>query len=366
MRSFDLLRRRCAALVLAAGMPLGLASCDDDLRRQATRVKAELEPYFDHAEVGPTLLRSEAIYEGEALGIPQRILATPAHLVVSDRASEHRLHVFDRATGERLGSFGRDGRGPGEFTHAPEISTVPGQAEVLYAYDGNQRRVTRLRLPEMTPVDFGDRSVLTLPGEQTVYDLVMLDQDRAVGLGLFPAARLGFFNLVDNSAHHTGRLPSDDGYPFHIVQMAHIAFLAVHPMHERFAVLTRHGTRVELYDRGGDLVAEAAGPHPFRVDYEVDRRGDMLRGPRNRHAYRGAAAGEDRLYALFSGRAEAHFPGPSGQAAEFVHVLDWEGRLDRVYRLDREVYAIALGPTGTALYAVTHSPEPAVLRFPLE
>jgi hypothetical protein len=84
MRHFDLLRRRFAALVMAAGMPLGLASCDDDPRRQATRVKAELEPYFDHLEVSPILLRSEAIYEGDALGIPQRILATPAHLVVSD------------------------------------------------------------------------------------------------------------------------------------------------------------------------------------------------------------------------------------------------------------------------------------------
>jgi hypothetical protein len=372
MSILDLLRRRIAAptmagltIGLAILLALGLASCDDDLRRQANRVKAELEPYFDHAHVAPIMLRSEVLNDGDGLGIPQRLLATESHLVVSDRGAVQRLHVFDRATGDRLASFGPDGRGPGEFTHAPEISTVAGEEDLLYAYDGNTVRITRLGLPAGTIVDFGDRSVLPLPTDVTVYGLAMLEEHHAVGLGLFRAARLGFFDLADGSARHAGPLPSEDPLPFHVVQMAHLGFLAVHPTGDRIAVLSRQGSRVEIYDARGETLVVTEGPHPFPVDYEIDRAGHLIRGPRNRNGYQGAAASADRLFALFSGRAEAHFPGESGRAAEFVHVFDWEGGLERVYRLDREVRAIALDPTGTMLYAVTHAPEPALLRFPL-
>lgn len=117
----------------------------------------------------------------------------------------------------------------------------------------------------------------------------MLAEDRALGIGIFPSARPGFFDIATGSARHTGRHPADDPYPFNILHMAYFGVLAVHPNHERFAVLTRHGSRIEFYNGDGEPVAETDGPHPFPVDYEVDRGGHMVRGLRNRQRKLGLA-----------------------------------------------------------------------------
>jgi hypothetical protein len=57
-------------------------------------------------------------------------------------------------------------------------------------------------------------------------------------------------------------------------------------------------------------------------------------------------------------------PIPGGHG-EFIHVFDWEGELNRVFRLDHPVTAIALDEEETAIYAVVEDPTPQILVFPL-
>lgn len=338
--------------------------CSDDLRREAERALAQMEPYFDHRDFDPEVLQSAVLNADEFLAMPRRLTVAGGYLVVSDMASDQSIHVFDRDSGLHVGSFGRRGDGPGEFMTFPELSVVPGQTDIVYAFDPTKAQVTRLEVPGGAIDEFEGRSVLRVPTAQLAYGLRMLDQSRAVSLGFFRDGRLGFFDLLDGDSRYTGSVPEpEDAVRYDIAQQAYQSILIPRPDGKRFAVLTNRASQIEIYDEDGRLLSSTDGPYAFPVDYLVHRRDGYMAGPRNRFGYSSGAATNERIFALFSGRAEGHFRGWRGSHAEFLHVLDWNGQIEQVFRLDREVLQIALGESGTRLYALTDYPEPAILTF---
>jgi hypothetical protein len=360
-------RRLVGRCLLFSSLGLGtltLAACSGDLA-EARRAQEEMEPQLDHAALNPAHLTARTVSESELLGMPRSISVVGRHVVVSDMAADRAFHVFDRDSGAHLNSFGRRGNGPGEFMTYAVISRVPGGMDVVDALDPTKAQLTRLELPGGGITQVSQRDFRQLPASGFPYDLVMLDQDRAAGLGLFPEGRLGVFDLTAGTGRYTGQLPQVDGQHNGILQQAWMGRMATNPAGTRIAVVTMNAGQLEIYDAAGDLLSRTDGPFPFDPDYRVGRQGDFERGIRHRTGYSSVAATEDRIYALFAGRAEAHFRGWKLSHGEFIHVFDWSGELDRVFSLDREVLRIALDQDASAIFAITDTPTPAVLRFPI-
>lgn len=343
---------------------LMLAACSGDLG-DARRAMAEMEPQLDHSHLSPTHLMAETVSESDLLGMPRSLAVVGHHVVVSDMAADRAFHVFDQDSGAHLNSFGRRGDGPGEFTTFAVISRVPERSDAIDAFDPTKAQVTRLELPGGDVQQVGQRDHRRVSASGFPYDLVMLREGRAAGLGLFPSGRLGLFDLADGGGSYAGELPDAEGQHQAIIQQAYMGTLASNPSGTRIAVVTNRASQLEIYDSDGELLSRTDGPFPFGPDYRVGRQGDYERGIRHREGYPSVAATEDRIYALFSGRAEAHFRGWSLSHGEFVHVFNWSGELKSVFKLDREVLRIALDNDASTLFAVTDTPTPSVLRFRL-
>ena len=72
----------------------------------------------------------------------------------------------------------------------------------------------------------------------------------------------------------------------------------------------------------------------------------------DRQAYISCSVGQDRLFALFSGRLVSdQTPYEDRSSGRFVHVFDWEGDLGAVFQLDRNVNSITVNSTGDVLFA---------------
>jgi hypothetical protein len=355
-------------VVLAVAAALLVAACDTrgQMLRTAEQVRREMVPYFDHAEYSPHTVHSQVVSAAEFLGRPRDLKVIGRYIVVADMVSEHSIHVFDSTTYEHLGSFGRRGRGPGEFTTSPVLSDVPGVDDLVVALDPTTISVTRFRLPQGEIVPLAGRTVLRVPTSHFTYAIEMTDEARGLGLGFFERGRLAHFDLLDEAARYAGPVPGDaDNDDFFIRrQQAHFAHLAADPSRTRAIAATRLSSQADIYTVSGDFVGRAESPYEFTVDYMTDG-GEFMAGPRTRNGYQSVAATDSLVFALFSGRAEVHFMGMHGSHAEFVHVFDWDGHLDRVIRLDSEVLRIATDKTGSKLFAITERPEPAVLVFSL-
>jgi hypothetical protein len=351
-------------LCLFALGPVALASCIGDFSKEARRAMAEMEPQLDHSDLTPVGLTAETVTESDLLGMPRSLAVVGEHVVVSDMTGDQAFHVFEWDSGVHVNSFGRRGDGPGEFVGSAVISRVPGLTDVIDALDRNKAQVTRLELPSGEIRQIQQRDHRQIPASGFPYDFVMLATDRGVGLGLFPVGRLGFFNLTNGTADYVGEVPYTDGQPPGVVQQAYLGMLAADPSGTRIAVVTIHAGQLEIYDALGNLLIQTDGPFSFGPELTAGRQGDPERGPRYRSGYSSVAATDDHIYALFAGRAEAHFRGGwSRSYAEFVHVFTWDGELERVFKLDREVIRIALDRDGSDLLALTDTPTPGVLRF---
>lgn len=82
-------------------------------------------------------------YDGPEDFSPVDVAVTATRLYVTD-VGRHQVHIFDKASGEVLKSFGGAGSEPGQLFHPTNITITPG--ETLYVVD-----TSNFRLQEFTP-----------------------------------------------------------------------------------------------------------------------------------------------------------------------------------------------------------------------
>ena len=72
----------------------------------------------------------------------------------------------------------------------------------------------------------------------------------------------------------------------------------------------------------------------------------------------------DHLFALFSGRRKSEYLYDERYSGRYVHVFDWDGTLQRVYEVDRDIRPLAVAASGDVLYAASLV-DSAVYRYEL-
>lgn len=337
---------------LAVG--LALAACDG---RDA--VEGDVPP------VAEARLTSEVLLEDDRLGQPQAISVVGDRLVVVDGHNDPAVHLIARSDGRRLQELGRRGAGPGEFTGARTIDPDPREPAAFWVFDGQLGRLTRYS-PGPGETAAMDRSLLLRSDQLPMHPLWSGDTLLLVA-GMFSGGRLARFDSLGRMRGAVGRIPGAEGAPPHVAQHAYTGTLVARPDRSRFALLTRHADRLELFGPEGEPLRTVTGPAGFEPIYSVRTTGGvptMTSGDDLRFGYVSAAATQDAIYGLYSGRARGELPGYAFYGT-WVHEYDWEGRLRRVFKLDAYVLGIAADPDGGTLYATRLYPSPAVLRIPL-
>lgn len=312
-------------------------------------------------------LAGTVLYGGDKLSRPASIGIVGEWVLVGDVPRPHALHVIARADGRYLASWGREGKGPGEFSSLWGIQ--PAGPGGVWLFDPTQARLSRLDVPALlSGAPDPLRQTLVLRGEYVPMTAVWLADSLVVSSGMFSGGRLAQFDASGNPRRVVGPLPpAKPDVPAAVAQHAYSGTLVRHPSRPLLAIGTRHADRVEIYRTDGQLVTVARGPAPFEPAYEPLVRANtpvMGTGEDLRFGYVDLFAAGDRLYALYSGATRAERPGKASFGGE-VHVFDWDGTLRARYRLDALALGIAVDPAGSTLYAIRHDPEPAVLRYPL-
>ena len=315
-----------------------------------------------------TPLPARVVYSGDSLAAPLAVAWAGGRLVVLDPMGDSVVKVLDPASGRLVRSFGRRGKGPGEFAGAWSLDVPEAGSGRFWIYDFELRRFTHVDLgADFQPGARPGRRMVHLASDFTVNWPVHLRDGSIASPGFL--ARPGRLARFDSAGTLTGIVgsspPGREGVPGQIAQHAYQSTARANPEGTLIVLATRHADRLEIYRPDGTLVALARGPDRFEPVYTVEVTGGhptLATSDDLRFGYVGLATTADRIYALYSGKTRGEAPGVASRGRA-VHVFDWSGRLRGTWPLDSSVMGVATDPAGRTLYAVRNDPEPAVVAY---
>lgn len=353
---------RGRAALLAAS--LALAACGEraaDERPQA--------PVRDNVPAAAKV-SARVIDDSDELAMPGDLAVVGEHLVLINNRADSVIRVYDIESGEHRLSFGRQGRGPGEFEGAWSLDAVPHSRSAFWIYDISLQRLTNVDLA----TDFGPartyrERMISLQGPGPPTSPVWLGDSSFVSPGYFKdPGRLALFTASGRLVRLVGDPPpGDPETPLPVRQHAYQSTARANPARTLVAVGTRHADRLDVYRADGTLVASAPRPDAFEPVYRTTQAGGaptMTTGDDLRFGYIDLAATEQHIYALYSGLRRGDAPGRAN-FGRFVRVFDWNAKPVRTVELDRPVFSIAADSTGLRLYGVSIDPSPALVVFEL-
>lgn len=348
-------------VLLAALVAVGRTSL-----RYIERNRARL----DYGVVPARELRGRVLNESPEIGRASVLSLSGSRLLVGARRSDSAFHVVSTGSGRLLGSAGPKGDEPGQFRAPAAVIPVLDGSGGVWVFDVALRRLTRVRFADGLPrVDTTKSSVVQLPRGLVMTDAVSLSPEEFLASGLFSESRFGVFDRSGALVGFAGSLlPTPSSDSSEASRWVHIGKARANRDRTLLAVSAQHAGRLDIY-RVHDWQARSAdAPFPFEPEYAVveGSRGPTFAPTRDtRFGYIDLAVTEQHIFGLFSGRTEISHPGRDNYA-EYIHVFDWRGRFLGAYRLDEDVFVIAVDEGERKLYAARHLPEPAILVYDLD
>ena len=317
---------------------------------------------------GEAELTADVAFNHDSLGWVVDLALVGERVVAIDAMLAPAVHVFDRSTLRRLGSYGGRGDGPGEFRDPEVVVTGATEAlDVVWILDGVHQRLTRLALSDIEAG--GGVTPETFPVDgPTVGSLVRAPDGRWFAGGWITDGRVARYH-PDRSYDRTivGFPPEAAAAPGMTLLQAYESRVVADPAGGRLAAATGLAGLLEVFDFDGVPVARAAVPDPFPPTWTQGRsrsgRAVMSMSRETRYGFTDLAATERYLYALFSGRRVMQRGTP--WATRELQVYSWEGDHVETRYLGREAETIAVDASDTWLYATGPDPAPWVARFRL-
>ena len=237
----------------------------------------------------------------------------------------------------------------------PRTLSVSRWRPVTLAPSGRGRR-TRRRLTRFEPRPLSEYEIVTvtLQGAPSVGRVVWVGPNRILGVAGSSEARFSVFS-ADGRRQQViaGPLLGPDDAPTKLrLYFANSGIRVCAWPGRGFAIVNFLAGRIEYYDDDARLVRLARVPFGSEPTFRENGEWVQPRDP-DRSWYFDCAVSRDNLFALFSGRITAAYEDAEADSGEFVHVFDWDGNLNTVYRLDRDVRPIVVDRSGRFLYAAS-------------
>jgi len=306
--------------------------------------------------------------KGEEFQLKNLELTTPSQILIIDSLlfikdifeinnNTYFFVVINRYSGELYRIFGREGRGPDEFSDWTYMSRISGYSDRLGINDRRQFSFIEISIPKL----LSDTSGFTLSRYNDLginYSLVSkVDENTFIGTGMFLEGR---FAVSDSNGNVTGIFES---YPFEEnfkdvskrgLGMAFQSLTSVHPEQSKIAVVTFASANLDILNfEKGKLVVEKSihSFPPIFSDESNENRWSVNFDPESRLGYRDIDVNNENIYTLYSGKMRR------GGWINFhrgyrILVFGWDGKPKYQLNLDREISKLAVDSGNNVLYGL--------------
>ncbi len=303
---------------------------------------------------------------------PVDISLSKDFLIIIDASMNPAVHVLNRDDLNYQHSFGREGRGPGEFLSTWSITSIDLNKNNIGVYDNILSRFSSFDIEiESDSINIVNGQLINLDSsEGRPVNVTLLNNNTLVGTGSFQEKRVRYFNLDGSIKKSVGDLPLVESknsnfsfftvnrrFPDNILQHAYQSKIESRPDGHFFAIAARHANLIEIYNHPGEKVVEIrdiinAVP---KIDIiNVQGNSVLNQGVEDFHfGYIDLKVSDSKIYGLFSGRKNADGNAYLGNE---IHIFNWEGELLKILELNEYLIAIEVDEVASMIYGIEHYP----------
>lgn len=280
------------------------------------------------------------------------------------------IHLVDRRTGSVLQSFGRHGRGPGEFQSVKALANGQHSSVHFWAFEVERRQFTRLTVRGRAII--ADTAFSLVKGAEPISP-VLVDDSTLLALNTTDAGGIVRINLRTGDVAISGRQRSYEMNgkavsPF-AARQAHTNTRGCFDRGRNALVrIHRYESAIEVLDLSGEARDSVHVPFHFRTRFVPEPDHGQLPewGGDQRTGYQGCATTDSFIIALFAGHRMGSTESPvDAYNASYLHVFAWDGTFVKAIQLDEPIVAMALHRQTQTMYGVRFRPEPVLVSFDL-
>lgn len=306
-------------------------------------------------------LESEVVQTDELIQ-PMYLTFSDGLLLLTDAGVMPAIHVMnaeEKGSLEYIEGIGKEGQGPGEYTHPQDVIFSNGSEFTFYVYDARNRTI----VPYDESFSAVKDQIITIRSDGLPTQLFE-SGDEFLFSGIVIEGHLELINKSGETVKKVGEVDElESWFTERNLARAWRMFGAQGPEGEKWVLFAMHANMGIVIDREGNELSRFEGSEDQTPSFDMEQAewgNTAVPTTETINAYVDVSADENHIYALYSGDSYnlSQEEDGSSYGAE-IHKFDWNLDLKQTYELDHRAFSIESDNRG-GVYTVQHFPKVAV------
>ncbi len=292
----------------------------------------------------------------DSLLFPYRIYFNNGKLYILDEHPSYSLSVYTIQTNEFQGRYLKKGNGPDEILF---VKSLQFSEDTLIAFDNKKRRLLYFDKDSLVSKP---KMLKEIKIENTeVKQPLLSNSGRIVDFSIAGTHRLNIYNFNGDLIDKVGTMPKMEGFEL-TKGVTYSAECQMAILDSTIVLAYLFTDMIDIYTIDGVLLKRNFGPVKVPPSTAVMDLGNGATmgsgGPDAINAFTSPRIGENFIMTLFNGRLMT-----DGYHTNYIYVFDAQGNPDRILELDKGIFVFTVDWENQYIYALTHDPVPAVIKF---
>lgn len=266
--------------------------------------------------------------------------------------------------------FGREGRGPNEYSFPSSMSKISGFNDYLAINNRKLFSMSIVSLKKIIEYDILDSLTFINPIDYNFSKIVPVSDSLIIGTGFFEEGRFGLADQEGELIKTVGAYPYPNKYPDLTNQelgMIYQSDLKINPSSNKVAISTYASANLDILEVLPDTVKFLKSLRYFAPNFESTSKNGRLSAqalPNNKSGFIHTAVSSTYIYLLYSG-AERSQGLDSYLSGYRVLKYDWDGTPISQYNLDKDVTMISVDEQDRFIIGINRNEEsgPILLKY---
>lgn len=302
-----------------------------------------------------TQLKAEKIKEIEKDNEFSEFAVVGKNLILLDRSQSEIFQVYSTSNFEKLGSFGKEGDGPDDFSLPKFVkNSVSEKSNEFWIFDPNKKRFQKIKVDKSLNSGFSiEENIIMDPKILGSFDINIMPSGKIIGKN--PIEGKGSFYMFDPETREMiwqefhPEIPDESLFK-KSKAFVYNSLLLHNEKNKKIAQAMYYFNQVHIYDENANLEKTFTLGDLITPDLSEESRSFIP--PSLLNCFVDLKATDIHIYALYTGLKQSELRETDENFYSTVYKLDWNGNLIETYKLELLLNLIALDPLNNKIYGL--------------